>query len=103
MAIGVLSSLAIVLLSKRELIALLNCIMVVFVLCLSSWRRGWPSVCDSGQTHLNNFTLRGDFLFLFFLFLILVNVFSEGGRDIAFADYGPTWRVHRKIAAKALR
>ncbi|XP_071084152.1 steroid 17-alpha-hydroxylase/17,20 lyase-like [Haliotis cracherodii] len=28
---------------------------------------------------------------------------SEGGKDIVQASYGPTWKMHRKIASKALR
>lgn len=28
---------------------------------------------------------------------------TDGGKDIAFANYSPMWRIHRKIAAKALR
>ncbi|OWF46735.1 steroid 17-alpha-hydroxylase/17,20 lyase-like [Mizuhopecten yessoensis] len=31
------------------------------------------------------------------------NKFSEGGKDIAFAHYTPTWKLHRKIAGSALR
>jgi hypothetical protein len=30
-------------------------------------------------------------------------VMTEGGKDIAFANYTPTWKLHRKIAGKALR
>lgn len=36
-------------------------------------------------------------------FIISVEVVTDGGKDIAFGDYGPTWRLHRKIAAKAMR
>ncbi|KAL3846938.1 hypothetical protein ACJMK2_017879 [Sinanodonta woodiana] len=32
-----------------------------------------------------------------------VDIFTDGGKDIAFAQYGPTLRLHRKIASKALR
>ncbi|XP_076079554.1 steroid 17-alpha-hydroxylase/17,20 lyase-like isoform X1 [Mytilus galloprovincialis] len=32
-----------------------------------------------------------------------VDVLTEGGKDIAFANYTPTWKLHRKIAGKALR
>ncbi|XP_053404456.1 steroid 17-alpha-hydroxylase/17,20 lyase-like [Mercenaria mercenaria] len=32
-----------------------------------------------------------------------VDVFTYGGKDIAFSNYGPTWKLHRKIASKALR
>lgn len=32
-----------------------------------------------------------------------LEVVTDGGKDIAFGDYGPTWRLHRKIAAKAMR
>ena len=28
---------------------------------------------------------------------------TDGGKDIAFANYTPTWKLHRKIAGKALR
>ncbi|XP_076079572.1 steroid 17-alpha-hydroxylase/17,20 lyase-like isoform X3 [Mytilus galloprovincialis] len=35
-------------------------------------------------------------------FIQSVDVFTEGGRDIAFANYTPTWKLHRKIAGKAL-
>jgi hypothetical protein len=30
-------------------------------------------------------------------------VMTEGGKDIAFANYTPTWKLHRKIAGKAWR
>ncbi|XP_061194478.1 steroid 17-alpha-hydroxylase/17,20 lyase-like [Saccostrea echinata] len=30
-------------------------------------------------------------------------VFTEGGKDIAFTNYSPTWKFHRKVAGKALR
>ncbi|XP_060575789.1 uncharacterized protein LOC132733205 [Ruditapes philippinarum] len=30
-------------------------------------------------------------------------LFTNGGKDIAFSDYGPTWKLHRTIASKALR
>ncbi|XP_063402562.1 steroid 17-alpha-hydroxylase/17,20 lyase-like isoform X1 [Mytilus trossulus] len=36
-------------------------------------------------------------------FIKSVDVFTEGGSDIAFANYTPTWKLHRKIAGKALR
>ncbi|XP_067685098.1 steroid 17-alpha-hydroxylase/17,20 lyase-like [Haliotis asinina] len=29
--------------------------------------------------------------------------FTEGGKDIAFTDYGPTWQLHRKLALRALK
>ncbi|XP_053404194.1 steroid 17-alpha-hydroxylase/17,20 lyase-like isoform X2 [Mercenaria mercenaria] len=32
-----------------------------------------------------------------------IDAFSYGGKDIAMADHGPTWKLHRKIASKALR
>ncbi|XP_062572160.1 cytochrome P450 1A2-like [Saccostrea cucullata] len=32
-----------------------------------------------------------------------IEVFTEGGKDIAFTTYSPTWKLHRKIAGKALR
>ncbi|XP_071084153.1 cytochrome P450 1A5-like isoform X1 [Haliotis cracherodii] len=35
--------------------------------------------------------------------ICFVNVITEGGKDIANASYGPTWKLHRKIASKALR
>ncbi|XP_046575290.1 cytochrome P450 1A5-like [Haliotis rubra] len=28
---------------------------------------------------------------------------TEGGKDIAFTDYGPTWQLHRKLALRALK
>ncbi|XP_061194480.1 steroid 17-alpha-hydroxylase/17,20 lyase-like [Saccostrea echinata] len=31
------------------------------------------------------------------------DAFTEGGKDIAFSTYSPTWKFHRKIAGKALR
>ncbi|KAL4220119.1 hypothetical protein ACF0H5_020530 [Mactra antiquata] len=31
------------------------------------------------------------------------DVFTKGGKDIALASYGPTWKLHRRIATKALR
>ncbi|KAK3581603.1 hypothetical protein CHS0354_017462 [Potamilus streckersoni] len=31
------------------------------------------------------------------------DLFTDGGKDIALGQYGPTWRLHRKIASKALR
>ncbi|XP_061194482.1 steroid 17-alpha-hydroxylase/17,20 lyase-like [Saccostrea echinata] len=31
------------------------------------------------------------------------DAFSDGGRDIVFSTYSPTWKLHRKIAGKALR
>ncbi|XP_060564491.1 steroid 17-alpha-hydroxylase/17,20 lyase-like [Ruditapes philippinarum] len=30
-------------------------------------------------------------------------MFTYGGKDIAFSNYGPIWKLHRKIASKALR
>ncbi|CAC5422196.1 CYP17A [Mytilus coruscus] len=36
-------------------------------------------------------------------FMKSVDVFTEGRKDIAFANYTPTWKLHRKIAGKALR
>lgn len=38
---------------------------------------------------------------VFFKYLGIM--FTDGGKDIAFANYSPMWRIHRKIAAKALR
>ncbi|KAH3693893.1 steroid 17-alpha-hydroxylase/17,20 lyase-like isoform X2 [Dreissena polymorpha] len=32
-----------------------------------------------------------------------VRVFTEGGKDIAFSNYTPTWKLHRKMSSKALR
>ena len=32
-----------------------------------------------------------------------IDVFTEGGKNIVFGQYGPTWKLHRKIASKALR
>ncbi|KAL4220211.1 hypothetical protein ACF0H5_020619 [Mactra antiquata] len=32
-----------------------------------------------------------------------LDVFSKGGKDIAFSNYGPTWKLHRRIASKGLR
>lgn len=31
------------------------------------------------------------------------DLFTYGGKDIAFSNYGPTWKLHRKISSKALR
>lgn len=31
------------------------------------------------------------------------SMMSEGGNDIVFAQYTPTWKLHRKIAGSALR
>ncbi|XP_060558642.1 steroid 17-alpha-hydroxylase/17,20 lyase-like [Ruditapes philippinarum] len=31
------------------------------------------------------------------------DTFTYGGKDIAFSSYGPTWKLQRKIASKALR
>lgn len=39
----------------------------------------------------------------YFFFKYLGIMFTDGGKDIAFANYSPMWRIHRKIAAKALR
>ncbi|XP_053400359.1 steroid 17-alpha-hydroxylase/17,20 lyase-like isoform X2 [Mercenaria mercenaria] len=33
----------------------------------------------------------------------LVDVFTYGGKDIVFGNYGPTWKIHRRLASKALR
>jgi hypothetical protein len=33
---------------------------------------------------------------------LLANIITQGGKDIAFANYTPTWKLHRKIAGKAL-
>ena len=35
--------------------------------------------------------------------LYTANLISRGGKDIAFADFGPTWKEQRKIAHSALR
>ena len=32
-----------------------------------------------------------------------VDVFTDGGKDIVLAQYGATWKLHRRIAVKALR
>ncbi|KAH3693885.1 hypothetical protein DPMN_081324 [Dreissena polymorpha] len=32
-----------------------------------------------------------------------IRVFTEGGKDIAFSNYTPTWKLHRKMSSKALR
>ncbi|XP_053403580.1 cytochrome P450 1A1-like [Mercenaria mercenaria] len=32
-----------------------------------------------------------------------VDVITFGGKDIAFSSYGPIWKMHRRIASKALR
>ncbi|CAC5413656.1 CYP17A [Mytilus coruscus] len=36
-------------------------------------------------------------------FIHSADVLTEGGKDIAFSNYTPTWKLHRKIAGKALR
>ena len=44
------------------------------------------------------------FCLLFYLFIfVAVDFVSDGGKNIMFAQDGPTLRFHRKIAAKALR
>ncbi|XP_046563662.1 cytochrome P450 1A5-like [Haliotis rubra] len=35
--------------------------------------------------------------------ICFINAITEGGKDIANASYGPRWKLHRKIASKALR
>ena len=43
------------------------------------------------------------FFLLLFLFLqVTTDVLTRDGKDIAFGDYGPTWRFHRKIVHRAL-
>lgn len=37
------------------------------------------------------------------MFIISGDVFTEGGKDIAFSNYSASWKFHRKIAGKALR
>ncbi|XP_060566927.1 steroid 17-alpha-hydroxylase/17,20 lyase-like [Ruditapes philippinarum] len=32
-----------------------------------------------------------------------IDVITYGGKDIAFSNYGPAWKLHRKMASKALR
>ncbi|XP_046326949.2 steroid 17-alpha-hydroxylase/17,20 lyase-like isoform X2 [Haliotis rufescens] len=32
-----------------------------------------------------------------------LQLLSDGGRNIAFGDYSPTWKLHRKLATKALK
>ncbi|XP_052815704.1 steroid 17-alpha-hydroxylase/17,20 lyase-like [Mya arenaria] len=32
-----------------------------------------------------------------------VEMFTDGGRDIVFSNYSPTWKLHRKLSSKALR
>ena len=32
-----------------------------------------------------------------------LDIGTDGAKDIAFGQYGPTWKMHRKIAGKALR
>ncbi|WAR13177.1 CP17A-like protein [Mya arenaria] len=32
-----------------------------------------------------------------------VEMFTDGCRDIGFSNYSPTWKLHRKLSAKALR
>ena len=32
-----------------------------------------------------------------------IDIGTDGAKDIAFGQYGPTWKMHRKIAGKALR
>ncbi|XP_076079552.1 steroid 17-alpha-hydroxylase/17,20 lyase-like isoform X1 [Mytilus galloprovincialis] len=36
-------------------------------------------------------------------FIHTAHMFTEGSKDIIFAKYTPTWKLHRKIAVKALR
>ena len=44
----------------------------------------------------------GDYYTNLFCF-VSADVFTDGGKDIAFGQYGPVWKLHRKIASKALR
>jgi len=37
------------------------------------------------------------------LFPSPVDTFTDNGRDIAFGNYSPTWKLHRALAAKALK
>jgi hypothetical protein len=37
------------------------------------------------------------------IIFFVVQQFTDGGKDIIFANYSPTWKLHRKIAGKALR
>ena len=34
---------------------------------------------------------------------VSADAFTDGGKDIALGQYGPIWKLHRKIASKALR
>eukprot|EP00058_Branchiostoma_floridae_P016376 XP_002601864.1 hypothetical protein BRAFLDRAFT_215356 [Branchiostoma floridae] len=35
--------------------------------------------------------------------ILSMDIFSEGGKDIAFTDYSPTWKLHRKLFHGAIR
>ncbi|XP_078619282.1 steroid 17-alpha-hydroxylase/17,20 lyase-like isoform X2 [Branchiostoma floridae x Branchiostoma japonicum] len=35
--------------------------------------------------------------------MLSTDISSEGGKDIAFADYSPTWKLHRKLFHSAIR
>ena len=37
------------------------------------------------------------------LYTFPVDMFSDGGKDIALANYTPTWKLHRALSSKALR
>lgn len=57
-----------------------------------------PHLCLSKRWFLTIILLE-----FFLLFALLANIITQGGKDIAFANYTPTWKLHRKIAGKALR
>ena len=42
-------------------------------------------------------------IIIIIIIIIKAKLFSEGGKSIALGDYTTTWRLHRKLAMKALR
>ena len=39
----------------------------------------------------------------FYLSFFAVDFFSDNGKDIAFAQFSPTWQLHRKLVHNAMR
>ena len=37
------------------------------------------------------------------VYIVSVDILSQGGTDIVFGDFTPTWRLQRKVAHAALR
>ncbi|XP_077989250.1 steroid 17-alpha-hydroxylase/17,20 lyase-like [Glandiceps talaboti] len=36
-------------------------------------------------------------------YMYSIDIFTQGGKDIIFGDFGPTWKLHRKISHSAMR